>query len=314
MLQLQQKQFDFKNFLTVSLEDQLDTVCNELDNLKNPRFFEDVEPKNIDEDFFKIAMAMMTPKINENEGLFNKGTLWELAINYGLGMPLDEQLSTSSRSNMAGSTSYDIRDKHGKKIEIKTRTKLINPTKKPKFFTAIERNTHHQGDWTTVKDGKSIWYCKSDARDVLKSAKKYPDLFITQRITILNGNSSKQKLKAFQVVEDYSKNLGWNSMYIIQTPLLHNKTKNEIKEIHTKLVIYEVKKEYFIKNAFFITANNNIDFKMIYNPEFVKCIYSKSIKDIDLDQAVEKKKREKFVRTYLEKIGNDADFIEAALQ
>lgn len=312
---LQQKQFNFAR----SLYGQQYEVCYELDSLQNHISIEN-KPIYFDEDYFRLALKMQTSQMGYNENRFNKGSLWELAVNFSLGMPLHQQLSTNSRSNIPGSTSYDLKDSYGKRIEVKTHQKLISATKKPRFFTAIQKSTNDQGDWTTVKDAQAYWYCKSDARDVLKSAQKYSDLFITNSFTVLNGRSSEQKLKAFEVIKEYLSSLGWDSMYIIQTPSSQKKVsctgrmKNEIKEIYKKLIIYEITKDDFIQNAFFKTSNNNVDCKIIYNPEFLKCLYSKSIKDIYDDQVIDKDKTKTFVETFLQKIGLEPNLIEEALR
>lgn len=277
-----------------SIDSMLSQVCYDLDNpCKNQC--------DIDEDYLRIALNLITQLMNLNENLFAKGRLWELC----LGSAIGAQLKNSSRSHIGGSTSFDLVDNNGTKIELKTSSQLIQ--KGTRFFKHIETGTQNsEKGWSTIlfkssRDNEQLWYCKERPVQILNCARETIfEPFMLGPIVVLNGNSPNQKHQHIGVLKEYLSSIGFDNIYFVKTPKDYSDGSHEI-------TIYKIKKQDFINKSFFRIANNNITCKIIYNPDYVKTLYSSRI--CNIKEPVSEDKTKFIVNAFLEKIGFNMDFI-----
>tara|TARA_R110000823_G_C15926199_1_gene499074 strand:+ start:1389 stop:2288 length:900 start_codon:yes stop_codon:yes gene_type:complete len=264
-------------------------VCDYLDNKCRDQC-------DIDEDYLRVALNLITQQMCSNENLFAKGSLWEICFGFAIGA----QVKNSSRSHIRGSTSFDLIDKYGNKIELKTSSQLTQ--KGAGFFNNIIKGTQFHEEWSTInfinkRKNQELWYCKGKPVQILKCAY---EPFILGEITVLNGNSQKQKTKHSEVLEQYLSSIGWDSICFVQTPKDYSVGSQEV-------TIYQIKKQDFIDKSFFKVANNNIKWKMVYNSDYVQTLYSSRI--CYTKESVPEYKTSQVLMSFFEKTGFNKNHI-----
>ena len=264
-------------------------VCDYLDN-KCPN------QCDLDEDYLRVALYLITQRMCLNGNLFAKGSIWETCFGFAIGA----EENNSSRSHIRGSTSFDLVDDHGIKIELKTSSQLIQ--KGTSFFKHIETGTQTFEEWSTIsftnnRKNKELWYCTEQPAQILDCAF---EPFMLGEITVLNGNSSEQKHQGLAVLKEYLSSIGWDNIYFITTPKDYSVDSQEI-------TVYKIQKQDFINKSFFKVVNNNIKWKIIYNPDYVETLYSSRI--CNTKEPVSEYKTMRVLKTFLAKTGCNMDFI-----